>query len=266
MQITADKESSIGDLQKIISTDLSLTTSVLKMANSPFFGLSRTVTSLQHAISVLGMNEIRNLVLARAMFQTFREVKNQTDFDFSFLWRHSFFCALASKMLAEQFHLPSHDYFVAGLIHDVGKLVFIKELSIDALLQMEINKPGNDEIFTKELQLVDIRHDELGMQLLKKWMFPLNLTQSAGFHHGPHKADGDKTFPMIICLADHLSHLQSADDAQEKKSLMESFLALPYLGLCEEFGLKVSRQWLEDNDASLEELLAEEDQIKALFS
>jgi len=90
MEVTADPKSSANDLMGIISPDVSLTTKILKIANSPFYGLTRGISSLKHAVTVLGFKEIRNLVISTVAFESFKNLKQNGKFDINKFWRHSF--------------------------------------------------------------------------------------------------------------------------------------------------------------------------------
>ena len=123
MQVTADPKSSTKDLLAIISPDQSLTMSILKMANSAFFGLPREISSLQQALTILGFKEIQNLVLAKAVFNSFKNIQKNGPFNINKFWEHSFLCGLLSKIIANDIKKDNNEFFVAGLIHDIGKLI-----------------------------------------------------------------------------------------------------------------------------------------------
>lgn len=123
IEITADPNSSADDLAKVVTPDISLTTKLLKMANSPFFGAIRRVTSLQHAITVLGFKEVRNLIISAVIFESFMKAEKMGNYDIGKFWKHSFVCGLAAKVIAADLKKASNEFFVAGLIHDIGKLV-----------------------------------------------------------------------------------------------------------------------------------------------
>ena len=123
MEITADPKSSANDLVEIISPDVSLTAKILKIANSPLYGLTREISSLQHALTVLGFKEIRNLVISTVAIENFKDIEQDGKFDIKGFWKHSFCCGLAAKIIATSFMNKGNELFVAGLLHDIGKLV-----------------------------------------------------------------------------------------------------------------------------------------------
>jgi len=215
MEVTADPESSVNDLMEVITPDASLTTTILKMANSAFFGVSRTVSSLQQAVSILGFNEIQNLILAKSVFNSFKDTNAGGQFDIRRFWEHSFLCGLASKIIAIDARVAGDDFFVAGLIHDIGKLVIYMALPVEFMKIMEIAGAHNPGMFQIEKSNLELTHDELGMRLLKRWMFPENLVIAVGFHHRLEEAKEQHLYPIVVHMADILAHLESfANDAE----------------------------------------------------
>lgn len=218
IQVTSDPNGSLHDIKKIIEADSAMVVEVLKLANSPFYGLRRKVSSIDHCISLLGMEEIKNLVLSRAMFQTYRKISG---LDTSILWRHSFYCGLAAKALAHLLDRSAEEFFVAGLIHDVGKLLIYMELEPQQVKELEFQRPINLDIARDEIQLLGIGHDQLGLRLLQKWMFPAWLTQAVGYHHRPMETPGDFTHAFIVYLADMLSHILDDEVTEAEISLLK---------------------------------------------
>ncbi len=209
IEVTSDPESSANDLMKIISPDVSLTTKILKIANSPFYGHTREISSLQHAVTVLGYLEIRNLVIATAAFDSFKNFKHDGKFDIGKFWQHSFCCGLAAKLIASDLKNKSNELFVAGLVHDIGKLAMYLTFPVEFMTQVEIMSPLKIKYtaFEAEKGVFGMTHDEVGMKLLERWMFPKGLISAVGFHHRPQEADKKSLYPVIIHIADILTHV-----------------------------------------------------------
>jgi len=219
LEISADPESSANDLMGVISPDVSLTAKILKIANSPFFGLTREISSLQHAVTILGFTEIRNLVIASVAFESFKNLKEDKDFDINKFWRHSFYCALAAKNIAIDLKISSSELFVAGLVHDIGKLAMYITFPSEFMMQLEIMNPLKIKYtsFEAEKDIFGMTHDEVGMRLLKRWLFPENLLNAVGYHHRPQKADKKSLFPIIVHIADILTHVHEMQDEEEEE-------------------------------------------------
>ncbi|GAX61096.1 metal dependent phosphohydrolase [Candidatus Scalindua japonica] len=218
IEVTADPKSSANDLMAIISPDVSLTTKILKIANSPFYGLTREISSLQHAVTVLGFKEIRNLVISTVAFDSFKNIKQGGRFDINKFWKHSFYCALAAKAIAVDLKIKSNELFVAGLVHDIGKLAMFITFPSEFMMQLEIMSPLKIKYtaFEGEKDVFGMTHDEVGMRLLKKWMFPESLINAVGYHHHPQEADNKSHFPIIVHVADILTHIHEMQEEDEE--------------------------------------------------
>ena len=221
LEVTSNPESSANDLMEIIAPDISLTTKILKIANSPFYGLTREISSLQHAVTVLGFKEIRNMVISTVAFESFKNFKQDDRFDIKRFWRHSFCCGLAAKIIAVELKCTSSELFVAGLIHDIGKLVMYIAFPVEFLKLVDMISPLKLKYtaFEAEKNVFEMAHDEVGMKLLKKWLFPESLITAVGFHHHPLEADKKSPFPIIVHVADILAHVyeMQAEEEEDKE-------------------------------------------------
>ncbi len=269
MEVTADPKSSANDLMGIISPDVSLTTKILKIANSPFYGLTRGISSLKHAVTVLGFKEIRNLVISTVAFESFKNLKQNGKFDINKFWRHSFYCALAAKTIAVDLKNGSNELFVAGLVHDIGKLAMYVTFPDEFMMQAEIMSPMKMKFttFEAEKDIFGMTHDEVGMKLLKKWMFPESLINAVGYHHRPQDADKKSPFPIIVHVADILTHVYEMQNEAEEGEPFEADL---FYG----DAIKLSRSFGMDWDVSdlsrfqqtmAENIEKEADTIKLFF-
>ncbi len=204
--LSSEPDSSMDEFLSVIRLDLSLTAAILKLANSAFFGQARTVSSLRQAIPILGLNEIRNMVIARAMFSSFKTVKGEGWFDIKGFWVHSFLCGLAARVLARESE-PADDVFISGLIHDIGKLVILTVFpSQFAQLAPRQGEPLFNMYQWEENQF-GVSHGEIGRNLLKRWAFPKKLVDSVGYHHQPENAEENRTAAALIYFADMVAHL-----------------------------------------------------------
>lgn len=180
-KLTSEETATLTDLVVRISQEQSISARLLQVANSPIYaGLERT-RNLQQAISRLGMRETRNVVsviLSENMFKTQNKLLVKT---MTRLWMHSLCVAYCNEHIAKELRLPQSDeYFVAGLLHDIGKLVIIHLLDI-AMKRGEINaKLINEDIL---MSLMKEYHNEFGVRLFKKWKYSDFFIQIAAFHN-----------------------------------------------------------------------------------
>ncbi len=268
MEVTADPKSSANDLMGIISPDVSLTTKILKIANSPFYGLTREISSLKHAVTVLGFKEIRNLVISTVAFESFKNLKQNGKFDINKFWRHSFYCALAAKTIAVDLKNGSNDLFVAGLVHDIGKLAMYVTFPDEFMMQAEIMSPMKMKFttFEAEKDIFGMTHDEVGMKLLKKWMFPESLINAVGYHHHPQDADKKSPFPIIVHVADILTHVYEMQvEGEEGDSFEDELFYNDAINLSRSFGINWDVSDLRRFQQSLEESTRRETNTIKLF-
>ena len=268
LEVTADPDSSANDLMRIISPDVSLTTKILKIANSPFYGLTKEISSLQHAVTVLGFKEIRNLVISTVAFESFKNLKQNGEFNINRFWRHSFYCALAAKIIAVDLKNGSNELFVAGLVHDIGKLAMYITFPNEFKMQTEIMSPLKIKYtaFETEKDIFGMTHDEVGMKLLEKWMFPKSLITAVGFHHRPQEADKKSNFPIIVHVADILTHVYEMQvEGEEEDSFEDELFYNDAIHLSRSFGINWDVSDLRRYQQSLEESIRREANTIKLF-
>jgi len=186
-------------LAKIIERDQVLTSKVLKMVNSAFYGFPRRISTVSNAIVLLGFNVIRTLVLTASIFEMM-----QTG-DLS-LWEHSLGVAAASGILAERLGVSNPDEVTtAGLLHDLGKVVIRTEFP--SLYQEVTKLVKKKHIFSREAEeevLGGLDHARIGHFLTNQWNLPARLIEPIAFHHEPDKARKFKEETAIVHFADIL--------------------------------------------------------------
>jgi HD-like signal output (HDOD) protein len=208
MNVVNNPESSAKDLTQAILPDQSMCVAILKIANSVLYGRPKEVSSLESAITVLGFDEIQNIVLSKSVLNSFGTVFKRNDGTINNFWDHSFTCALAARIIAEHFSITSPGrFFIGGLIHDIGKLALLLTLPAEYDVERWLRGFSDEEKLEEELKLLSITHEEVGARLLKKWDFPENLVYGLQFHHHPGNSPGSNGFPIIIQLADALSFI-----------------------------------------------------------
>lgn len=213
----ADPKSSARDLMDIIRSDQSLTLKILKIANSTFYGRERKAGTLEQAFGILGFDEIRDLVTSTAVFNNFQRLKATPLFHAGKFWKHSFMCGLAARIIAREMKLSESDLYVAGLIHDMGKLAICMMLPQE--FSTIVRMAGKDNLKTSsvELKILGITHAEVGLRLANRWMLPHDLAAAVGYHHRPAAAPARTTYPKVIHMADLLAHNAATKEAPVDK-------------------------------------------------
>jgi HD-like signal output (HDOD) protein len=226
LALTAVPESSVEDLVHAILPDQAMCATILKLANSAFFGIPREVATMDKAIIVLGFNEVHNIVLEKAVFNTFQTISKNNKNAIDIFWAHSFSCGLAAKIIAEDFKCPPSELFIAGLIHDIGKLALFIARPNDYLQVLELT--GTDQIRCKQMETetIGIDHEQVGFRLLSRWLFPDSLICAVGFHHQPEECSTTPLHAVIVQISDALILLTSAQDDAKKEPLLPQLLQL----------------------------------------
>ncbi len=227
MQVTGDPESSARDLMLAVIPDQAMCATILKLANSAFFGMPREVGDLEKAVMVLGFNEIRNIVIGKAVFNSFQSICRNNREALNRFWNHSFHCGLAAKIIAEERGLSGSEMFIAGLIHDIGKLIILVGISGNHTDIIELSDPTDFTRYLRENETYSIGHDEIAIRLFNRWLFPRSLINAVGYHHRPQESPFYQVAPIIIQIADLLSlaHLNpKGPDARDIFTVIDDFL------------------------------------------
>ncbi|MBU0947028.1 MAG: HDOD domain-containing protein [Proteobacteria bacterium] len=260
MEMVSDPDTMAADLETVLRGDVSLVAAVLKLSNSAFYGLRRQVVSLKHALSLLGKSEVQNLILARVLFQTFKLTNSHQRTLVTGIWRHSLECGLAAECIAEQGHEESQLFFLGGMLHDLGKLLVVNEFSEEIEGIAHYGQLTGAEDLEIELGTLGCGHDELGAQLLYRWMFPPSLVQMVGEHHNYEKLADCAHSSQLLILADLLSRFVALKDwenemerGETESGRLESLL-LRYGGVS---GIIVDGQGLERVEGEYRKRLGE---------
>ncbi len=204
-----DLNTSIKDLSSTIEKDQSIASKILKLVNSAFFGLSTKVSSIPHAMTLLGFNTVRNAVVSVSIVKAFKNRISSNDFDIKEFWKHSIAVAVISRHISilSKTGVPD-DCFISGLLHDMGKLViaqYFPELFFNALTSSIEN---NTTFYEAEKQHNPVDHARIGGYLAKKWRLPLHITDAVRYHHLMSKSAQDTDLLSMINVSDTLYYNQ----------------------------------------------------------
>lgn len=179
-RLVEDPNATAEDIYRIVSTDPALSATMLKLVNSAFYGLSRQVTSLEKAIQILGFVTVRNIALAAFVFDAF--LTGRGHFDYKAFWMRSIATGAAGKVLAHRLGLTdSGEYFVYGLLHDLGVIIQMQFLAED-LTRVEEMVAAGKALLKAEKKVMGCTHNELGAVLAEKWDFPPALVSVIAHH------------------------------------------------------------------------------------
>ena len=193
-------ETSARDLAAIIEKDSSVTARILKVINSAYYGLSGHVSTVSHAVPLLGVQVVKNIVLTFSVLDVFEETA-AGGAEFRKLWEHSFATAVASRLIAGKLEYPDvEEALVAGLLHDIGTLVLAKHEPEDWRAIVREAEEKNECVADVEQRTLGVTHAELGALLAEKWQLPEILVIPVRYHH--HDAPPDEVKGQARLLAE----------------------------------------------------------------
>lgn len=200
-ELIQDPMSSINDIAEVINRSPSLAAILLKLANSAFFGLAAKIDTVSRAITLVGTRETSSLVMGICTMKLFHDIPRDL-IDVSSFLRHSLSCGILSRILASlKKRQHTERYFVAGLLHDIGRTVWYKYFHEQAKLLLQLARKTGICLYTIEQTCLGINHAEIAEHLLKKWNFSDTLINSIVYHHSPHHSP-DPEAASIVHLAD----------------------------------------------------------------
>ncbi len=201
-QALNNAEYNYEDLIAIILREPTIASAILRIANSPLYGLTKRVTSIKQAISFIGFNKIEQIFKAEIIRELL--MKDNTSEDILDLWRHSLATAIASQVISQysKRKLIAEDFYIAGLLHDLGKYIIIKYLPEEyQQIQQTMATYSNSKLLAVERQVMVITHQEIGGFFAKYWCFPDSIVNCIRYHHFFENAPKDKAMVAAITIA-----------------------------------------------------------------
>lgn len=186
LTLIEDDRSNASNFERFLRQDQALTARLLRIVNSSFFGVRNKINSIPQAIVMIGYNSLKNLVLAASTSKILEGCFPGYGFKDRGLWQHSFMAATWTQNIAKQVGFPpqeSEELFVAGLMHDVGKLVLSSYISLNCKDMITHLIKCNGNIEEAEKALVGIDHAEIGSRIAQKWNFSSKLSHIIKYHH-----------------------------------------------------------------------------------
>lgn len=202
-RLLEDINTSAKKLGETIGKDQSMVVKILKLVNSAFYGFRSKVSDISNAVVLLGFNTVRNAVISVSIIKSFSGKNDLEGFDITEFWKHSIAVAVTSKRLAEKCRVEAPDNcFVAGLLHDIGKLVlsqYFQDLFTKVWITARKEKLTFYEAEKKE---IPVKHPMIGSLLAKRWQFPDHLVDTVKCHHVVRKSVSNYELLLIVYGAD----------------------------------------------------------------
>ncbi|MFH1993808.1 MAG: HDOD domain-containing protein [Pseudomonadota bacterium] len=204
-EIMANPKSDFKELAQLFETDQAIATKILKIANSPYYGYSGKVSSIQRASLVLGHKTLGELITLGGTASLLGHRLEGYGLDAGALWKHSLAVAFGARIIANNKEPAlSNDAFTSGLIHDAGKLILDQYIKERWELFEEFMADGQQTFLSAEKKILELDHSEVASEVCKTWNIPQPVTVAIRYHHHPSRSKGSK-LAYIVHMADAIA-------------------------------------------------------------
>jgi putative nucleotidyltransferase with HDIG domain len=229
MEMTLDPNISVHNLQQVISQDQALSAKILRIVNSAMYSLRREISTVSHAVAILGLETVKSIIMAASVEHVFQTAN---DLSTKLMTDHSWGTALAARAIARRVRYEkAEEALVCGLMHDIGKPVMLNNLRsrYTEILSQVYN--GNSSFHQIELLTFGFSHAHVGALLARKWNFPPQLAEAVGYHHNPISAPSYRQLACIVNMANLLMIHMGIGFENDKNLLLEKQPAAEQLNL-----------------------------------
>lgn len=233
LEVCNQPNTSANDLNRIIALDPVLTGQVLKLINSAYYSLPNQISSLTRAIIMLGINTVKNLALSTAVLGSMGREDSFRSLSMDAFWTHSLCVGVMAKALAGLKGIPGmmqEEFFVAGLLHDLGKIPLNNCFAEEYRQSLELSGIEQSPLSKSEETLLGFDHSRAGKMIAEKWQLNQTLTELLRFHHTPENASGNnRQLIAVVAVANiyaNLFDIGSAGDRYPDMSRISELLTL----------------------------------------
>lgn len=207
LKLISSQNSNMSQIAKVITRDQAISARVIRLTNSAFYGFRNRIASIKHAIVILGLNTVKNLVLGISVVKAFEDSSRSPIFKRELFWLHTFATAQGAKLMAKYLNRSNEeDYFMAGLLHDIGILVIDQFFHHEFAEILKRSLQSNADFLTSERDVLGMSHGDVGCILAGKWNIPEFLIHTIKYHHNPEhlprEAEANLDKIAIVHVAD----------------------------------------------------------------
>jgi putative nucleotidyltransferase with HDIG domain len=183
-KLISDENSTMQDFENMIKMDPTLVLRILRSANSPYYGLRQKVNSISRAIVIIGINNLRNMIVTEGLKEIFKDKKDKNAFSRNRLWLHCAAVSICSQMIVERiFGFNGEDAFLCGILHDIGMIVE-DQTAPDLFYEACNSYNENSKLITDhEKEIIGTDHCEIGYLLAREWQLPIEVQEGIQHHH-----------------------------------------------------------------------------------
>jgi putative nucleotidyltransferase with HDIG domain len=225
-RLIADDSSTMQDFETTIKMDPTMVLRLLRVANSPYFGLRQKVSSISRAVVVIGINNLRNLIMTDSLKNIFKETQPHAAFSRNHLWLHCAAVAICSQMIMERiFGENGEDAFLCGILHDIGMIVEDQTVHDLFVKACESQKDNSFSIIFNEKEIIGTDHCEIGHLLARDWQLPAEICEGIQQHHQNLDQVSPSSMTGVIQMAEYIVSRLNYPAIPGMKTLLSNSLA-----------------------------------------
>jgi putative nucleotidyltransferase with HDIG domain len=229
--LLAEEDVSMDEIEGILRHDPGLSTNVLRLANSTFFGVPRKVETLKHAVLLLGIKRFAQISVSASMSKTMDKAVEGYDLSSGELWLHSIAVSTTAEALARHKKFAANnDFFTPALLHDMGKLVLGEFVKKEFQKIQSITAKGVP-LDIAENMVLGTDHAEIGALILGRWSFPSDLVNAVRWHHNPERNRNSTTKSDMVYLSNLVCQPHAESDSADGQLITPSSIVLDRLGI-----------------------------------
>ena len=231
-ELMENENSASAQIGKVVETDPALSSRILKMVNSAFYGIPKTIASISQAITILGRDRLRQILIGTVLSGVFGKAQSPVLVMEDF-WYHSVKTAILARHLGNDSEISNEaeSLFTAGLLHEIGRLIMAQKIPEQSgAIQKAIDMEGED-IMAAESRILGFTHCDVGGAFIEKWGLPALLADVAKFHHSPQLSESYTAETDIIYLANNLVSLVSPVELQDVNYVLKKINGWERTGL-----------------------------------
>lgn len=266
-ELASDPEADTQDVVDVINRDPAMSSKLLQIANSPFYGFSTQVMDIDRAVVLLGFSVVMDLALGLAAANVLKDSAISKIYNPEVIWRHSYITGvLAGKLAHSATPQKKSQVFTIALLHDIGKIFFATHFT-EAYKNVAANSARfNIPMHELETELFGVNHAEVGKTIALNWNFPEKIVDGIAYHHAPHKETHSTGIPALIGFADYLYNLASSEmEHDEAYPAPEPILTHGHWRMLTYYSRGVNEKSMEKIQTYAAKLIEENKDIAAMF-
>ncbi len=205
MELVGSEDTSVRELQKVISADPALTARILKMANSVFYSFDQKISTLSHAIVILGFRAVQSMAIAASSRSLFVKKGAQFGLKEKLLWEHSIGVAMGCRHISRTVSYENEETaFIVGLLHDIGKAVLNQVIpkKYGKIVEQVYNEGRS--FADVETEMLGFDHSHIGALIAQKWNFDWEMVETIAYHHSPEAESTGSTLSAVLSISNEI--------------------------------------------------------------